>query len=90
MFGKMLEDLIGTRGAYILNDKLVILGKVPVSELQSTVKSLNGGIYAVIFDGGVDKDILAVCERADVKFLIGMDSKAKQPSSVNVLTVEDF
>ena len=89
-FGKMLEDLIGTRGAYILDEKLNILGKVPVSELQSTVKSLSSGIYAVIFDGNIDKDVLTVCERANVKFLTGMDTKVKGPSSVKVFTAESF
>ena len=89
-FGKMLEDLIGTRGAYILDEKLNILGKVPVSELQSTVKSLSSGIYAVIFDGNIEKDTISVCERADVKFLIGMDAKAKTSGSVTVFTAEDF
>jgi DNA primase len=89
-FGKMLEDLIGTRGAYILDEKLNILGKVPVSELQSTIKSLSSGIYAVIFDGVIEKETIAVCERADVKFLTGMDAKSKQSTSVTVFTVEDF
>lgn len=89
-FNRMLEDLIGTRGAYILDTQLNILGKVPVSELQSTVKSLNDGIYAVIFDGVIEKDTVTVCERANVKFLIGMDAKSKQSGSVTVYTVEDF
>ncbi|MBN1274975.1 DNA primase [Candidatus Woesearchaeota archaeon] len=89
-FGKMLEDLIGTRGAYILDEKLNILGKVPVSELQSTVKSLSSGIYAVIFDGSIDKDIIATCERAAVSFLTGMDAKAKTSASVTVFTAEDL
>ncbi|MBW2983089.1 DNA primase [Candidatus Woesearchaeota archaeon] len=89
-FNAMLEDLIGTRGAYILDEKLNILGKVPVSELQSTVKSLSSGIYAVIFDGNIDKDLIQVCERADVNFLIGMDAKSKQSGSVTVYTADDF
>ena len=90
LFGKMLEDLIGTRGAYILDEKLNILGKVPVSELQSTVKSLSSGIYAVIFDGSIEKETIAVSERAGVQFLVGMDAKAKSSAGVTVLTVEDF
>ena len=56
-FGDMMEDLIGTRAAYMLDDKLTILGKIPVSELISTIKSLNGGIYAAVLDDIVDKDL---------------------------------
>jgi DNA primase len=90
-FNEMLEDLIGTRGAYILDEKLNILGKVPISELQSTLKSLNTGVYAVIFDGIIDKDLLAVAEKSNVLYLVGMDNKVKNKSSkVQQLTVDDF
>ena len=40
---KMLDDLIGTRGAYILDNNSNILGKVPTSELTTTIKDLNNG-----------------------------------------------
>lgn len=90
-FNEMLEDLIGTRGAYVLDSDLNILGKVPISELQATLKSLNTGVYAVIFDGVIDKDLLAVAEKANVSFLVGMDNKVKTKSStVNQMTVDDF
>jgi len=84
-FSEMLEDLIGTRGAYVLDDSLNILGKVPVSELQSTIKSLRTGIYAVVLDGIIDKDLVAISERAYVKFLVAMESKAKS-TKVEIVT----
>jgi len=87
-FKQMLEDLIGTRGAYILDPKLNILGKVPITELAPTVKSLNSGIYAIILDGSVDKDLVDICERSNVKFLVGMDSKVMNSVSVNIVTAE--
>jgi DNA primase len=89
-FSEMLEDLIGTRGAYILDDKLNILGKVPMSELQGTLKSMKSGIYAVVFDGIVDKDLLATAERANVSFLVAMDAKFKGSGRVGVLTSDDL
>jgi len=89
-FGAMLEDLIGTRGAYILDQKLNILGKVPLSELQGTIKSLKSGIYAVVFDGVIDKDILMTAERAYVSFLVAMDSKVKSTGRVAMLTSDNL
>ncbi len=90
-FSEMLEDLIGTRGAYILDEKLNILGKVPISELQTTLKSLNTGVHAVIFDGIIDKDLLAAAEKSNVNFLVGMDNKVKNKSSKVVqMTVDEF
>lgn len=87
-FKKMLEDLIGTRGAYILDPKLNILGKVPTTELGATVKSLNSGIYAIILDGPITKDLLDICEKSRVKFLVGMDSKVSGPSQVSIITAD--
>jgi DNA primase len=90
-FSKMLEDLIGTRGAYILDDKLSILGKVPITELATTVKSLSTGIYAIIFDGIADKDLTDTAGKAKVKFIVAMDSKVKpEDTSVSILTSNDI
>jgi hypothetical protein len=90
VFEQMLEDLIGTRGAYLLDEKLTILGKVPLSELQGTIKSLRSGIYAVVLDGIIDKDLLMIVERANVSFLVAMDTKIKSQGRVNVLISDDL
>jgi len=89
-FKKMLEDLIGTRGAYLLDQNLNILGKVPITELHTTMKNLNS-VFAVIFDGRVDYDIVQTAEKASVKYLIAMHS-AINPSEtkVEVLTNNDL
>ncbi len=76
-FKQMLEDLIGTRGAYILDSKLNILGKVPSTELTTTIRSLNSGIFAVVFDGTATDDILETAERAGISYVVSMDSTAK-------------
>ncbi|MBN2457686.1 DNA primase [Candidatus Woesearchaeota archaeon] len=91
-FSTMLEDLIGTRGAYVLDNKLNILGKVPMAELASTVNSLGDGVYAIVFDGDVEKGIIDVAEKVGVKFLIAMDSKVKQQqrSKCTVLTADEL
>ncbi len=88
VFKKMLEDLIGTRGAYILDDNLDILGKVPTSELVPTVKSLKN-VFAVVFDGMISKDIMYTAERAGIKFLVGMESEV-QRGKVGVLVNGQF
>jgi DNA primase len=89
-FGKMLEDLIGTRGAYILDNKLNILGKVPSSELPATIKSLNSGIHAIVFDGLVEDELLEIAENTGVKYLIAMGSKVKGTGNVQIMTADDL
>ncbi len=86
-FKTMVEDLVGTRGAFILDEKLDILGKVPTTELNSTIKSLNSGIYAVILDGIIDKDLAASCEKSRVKYIVAMTSDVKPGTArVNIIT----
>ncbi len=90
-FKEMIENLIGTRGAYILDQKLSILGKLPISELATTLKSLNTGVYAVLFDGVIDKEIVTVSEKTGVSYIIGMDTKVKSTETrVTIKTINDF
>ena len=89
-FKKMLDDLIGTRGAYILDESSNILGKVPTSELPSTLSSLQSGIHAVILDGNVTKDIVNVAERAGVKYLVGRGSEVGDATRVSIVTHQDL
>ncbi len=89
-FGKMLEDLIGTRGAYILDQKLNILGKVPSSELVPTIKSLTTGIYAVVFDGIIEEELVEVAENTGVKCLIAMGTKVKGTTTVQIITADNL
>ncbi len=90
-FKRMLDDLMGTRGAYILDEDSNILGKVPTSELESTMRSLGSGVYAVIFDGIVTRDIINAAERANVKHVIGMSSRVRpMDSKVNIITSSEL
>jgi len=90
-FQKMLEDLIGTKGALILDPKLAVLGKVPVAELESTIKSLSAGsVYAVVFDGAIAKELAYVAEKVGIKHLIGMNMKGRVDTRVNLMTANSF
>lgn len=86
-FEEVLTDLIGTRGACLLDEKLNVLGKVPLAELTSTLSSLTSGVHAVVLDESIDGDLVAAAERANVKHLIGMDTKVKPVDTrVNIIT----
>ncbi len=90
-FKSMLEDLIGTRGAYVLDNKINILGKVPITELLTTLKSLKTGMYAIVFDGVIEKDLLSLAEELKISYLVAMNTKIKpSSSSVTILTADDL
>ena len=88
IFKSTLENLFGTRGACIFDQNLNVLGKVPLSELGTTIKSLNGGIYALALDGAIAIDLLRLAEKLGITYLVGTSSKVKEESKVNVLTDE--
>ncbi len=89
-FIDMLNDLVGTKGAYLLDQKLSILGKVPLAELEAAIKSL-GNVNAVVFDGIVEKELAQLAERSGVKYLVAMDSRVKpSETSVALLTINDI
>lgn len=89
-FKRMLDDLIGTRGAYILDESSNILGKVPATELSSTLGSLQSGVHAVVLDGDVTREILTVAERSHVKYLVGRKSDVGNGGRVQVVTPQDL
>lgn len=90
IFKITMEDLFGTRGACIFDPQLKILGKVPLSELSTTIKSLSGGIHALVMDGTVDVDLVRLSERLGINHLVGTGSKVRDSVKVNVLTDEQL
>ena len=90
-FKKMLDDLVGTRGAYIVDEKANILGKVPTSELTKTMESLMGSIYAVVMDGSITRDIADSAQEAQVKFLVANESQVRSGSArINIITGKEL
>ena len=89
-FKEMLNELIGTRGAYILDKDYNILGKVPTSELETTLRGIKNA-FAVVFDGSITKEIIKVAEDNEVNFLIATNTKIKNSeTSISIITAEEL
>src|SRR3989339_296989 len=88
-FNDTMEDLIGTRAAFMIDEKLNVLGKIPVSELISTIRSLSSGVYAIMLDDVIDHELLNSAERANVMFLVAMDTKVKS-SRLTIITADEL
>lgn len=86
----LLGDLIGTRAAYLLDEKLALLGKVPSTELMGTLKSMTDRVFAVVFDGVMDAELQSVVERANVQYAVVMDSKVPNNGRTQILTSDDL
>lgn len=90
-FTDIFENLIGTRGACLLDEKLNVLGKVPIAELPTTIQSLGSGVYAIVFDGTIEPELVRTAEKSNVRHLIGLESKVNPAETpVNLLTSADL
>ncbi len=89
-FKNLMDNLIGTKGAYLLDSELNVLGKVPVSELLETLKNLDSGVYAIVMDGTVTKSLTNVAEKMNVSYIVGLDVNQGINSKVKVLSIEDL
>ena len=87
-FKKMLEELIGTRGAYLLDADMNILGKVPIKELKNTLRSLPE-VDTIIMDGQITPEIVRYAERSQVSKIVGVSSSANS-RRVKIITAKDL
>jgi len=84
----LADDLIGTRGAYVLDDGLNILGKVPVKELDETLADLSEPVFAIIMDGSVSKDLASAIDKKRVKYVLTKSDKNEDIRGTIVLFKE--
>jgi DNA primase len=88
-FKELLDDLVGTRAAYFLDNGLNILGKVPVTELEATIKNIKA--YALVFDGVIDRNIISITERSGIQYMVAMTSRINpRETRINILTQRDL
>lgn len=89
-FKNMLDDLVGTRGAYILDKDFNILGKVPTMELEVTLKGISNA-FAVVFDGNVTREIAKVAEISNVGVLVATSSNVNNAEvKATILTAKEL
>jgi len=87
-FRKMLSDLIGSRAACIYDSRNQLLGKVPVTELFNTLRTIDNP-HAIVFDGAISQRLANIAQEKGAKYLVGMD-KEDVRSKVAVICKEDL
>lgn len=88
--GSLLEDLIGTRAAYVVGPGNKILSKVPLSEIGDVANEY-GDIFAIVFDGKINQSIVDLALQRKVRCLAGMDYKEHvNAGSLAIMVLNDF
>ncbi len=70
-FKKLLDDLLGTRGAYLLSGT-EILGKVPTTELSRYLEILKAD--TVVMDGKVTSRVASICKSHGIGLIVGKEA----------------
>ena len=80
----MSDEVLGTRGAFILDEDFKVLGKVPLKELESTLEDLDG-VYAVVMDGELTRDLARIADSKGIRYMVAK-SATTRPLKARVLT----
>ena len=66
----LINEIIGTRGAFLLNEKFEIMGKIPYKEVEVSILNIEN-IYMLVLDGPISDEIAKAAEESGVKYVIG-------------------
>ncbi len=85
-----LDDLVGTRAAYLIDKNMHVLTKIPLSEINDVIGDFRN-VYAIVFDGKINQDIVDLASAKAVPCIVAMGYKEKVSSKgVNILTPKDL
>jgi len=87
---EVLDKMVGTRAAYIFNESMKLLGKIPLTQFTEDNKRLDRAKIVVI-DGTIDGNILNIAESHNIEFLIANSSEKKLKSHLlKIYTKQDL
>lgn len=85
----LLEDLVGTRAAYLIGKNNEILSKVPLNELNDVIGDFP--VHTIVFDGKINQSIVDIALQRKVSCLVGTDYREHvNPGSLKIFTMKDF
>jgi len=87
-FSELLDELTGTRGAYVLDKQFNILGKVPANELYTILRSVQA--HVIIADTSISPQLMKSAETAGVKIIVAKEFFGRPFGSVKILTQKDL
>ena len=83
---KKLNDLTGTRAAYLFDGPMKNSEKVPLSEINA---DLNKNVKYVIMDAKINQDIIDICLKSKVEIVVGTGYSSKKISKDRIKTFSE-
>ncbi|MBI2579728.1 MAG: DNA primase [Candidatus Aenigmarchaeota archaeon] len=89
-FASVLEGLVGTRAACIIDRDMQVLGKVPISEIGEMLDNFSG-VFAIVFDGKINQLVVDMANKRRISYVVGMGFKERVRSvGTRLLTMRDL
>jgi DNA primase len=86
----ILDKMVGTRAAYVFNEKMRMVDKLPLTQFSENAKPLQGA-KIVLVDGAITKEIAEAADKAGVEYLIASSAEKKfTTEKTKILTSEDL
>ncbi len=90
VFSRLLDDLTGTRAAFVVNNSLQATTKMPLSEINTLLNDIRN-IYALVVDGKITQSLVDTALHKRVKYLVGTGYKEPvHAQGLIVLTADDL
>ncbi len=86
----VLEKMVGTRAAYIFDEKMKLKHKIPLNQFKEDNEKLKNA-NIVLVDGEINEDLINTAEACSVKYLVG--NKTDREYKTRLLTIytkDDF
>lgn len=88
--GSALDDLVGTRAAYLVDKNMHILTKIPISEINDVIGDFRNA-YAIVFDGKINQDIVDLAVNRNVSCLVATGFRENvDAKGMAILTQKDL
>ncbi len=86
----LLDDLIGTHAAYLVDKDLQIISKAPLTEIPEIIIDYSN-TYAIVIDGKVTQTMVDLAHQRNIRYLVAMGFREHVESeSVRILTMKDL
>jgi DNA primase len=89
-FNNLLEELVGTRAAYLVDKNNQIVSKLPLSQLSEVIGDFPN-IYAIVIDGKINQTIVDLAKKRGITVVAGMGFKERvEEGTIRLVVMENM
>lgn len=89
-YNKLLEDLVGTRAAYLIDKDQQVISKLPLSELAEVINDFSN-VHSIAVDGKISQSLVDLAKKRGISVVAGMGFKERvDAGNVRMFVIENM